>query len=537
MVLGRHPDCDVVIEVGAVSRYHAQVLLIDGEYFVEDLNSRNGTFVNERLIHSRQRLAENDRVRVCDVSFSFLRFPSAANRMTTDALDASSSAVLVDDDPTSKTSTVMTKLDVTSRSGSVQISSSPDVKLSALLEITGNLGKALSLDEVLPQVLKSLFKIFVQADRGFIVLRSEDGELVPRWTKFRREGDDETIRISRTVVNQVMESREAVLSADAATDERFEMSQSIADFRIRSMMCAPLVTSDGDVLGVLQIDTLDQKKRFQAADLEVLVSVAAQAAVAIDNARLHDRAVLQQAMQRELEVAHQVQQSFLPQVRPKPEGYQFYDFYRPANQIGGDYYDYVTLPDGRLAVVVADVVGHGVAAALLMAKLSAEMRYCLVTEPEPAKAVERLNAKLCADSIEDRFVTMVMAVLDPVRHEVTIVNAGHMAPLLTKGKGQAEELGGDVSGPPLGIVDDLVYDQFRGTLGPGQILVMFTDGIHEAVDAADELFGLDRVRRQVAQGAKSPEILGRRLIDDVNAFMGSNPPLDDMCLVCLGRTA
>src|SRR5690606_12281880 len=122
-------------------------------------------------------------------------------------------------------------------------------------------------------------------------------------------------------INQVMSTKEAILSADAANDERFDMSQSIADFRIRSMMCAPLIDSDGKSFGVLQIDTLDQRNRFEEDDLEVLVAIAAQAAVAIDNARLHDNALLQRSLERDLALAHQVQRGFLPETAPEMVGY------------------------------------------------------------------------------------------------------------------------------------------------------------------------------------------------------------------------
>ena len=423
VVLGRHPDCEVIIEIGAVSRHHAQVLRVDGEYYVEDLNSRNGTFVNERLIHTRHRLAQDDCLRVCDVSFAFQWSPNDPHWNPPPEDRSSAYTVIVDDESETKNSTIMSRLDLSASDGSVATESSSEVKLSALLEITQSLGKALSLDEVLPQVLNSLYKVFTQADRGFIVLKQEDGTLLPRWTKVWRGDQEETIRVSRTIVNQVMESREAVLSHDASSDERFEMSQSIADFRLRSVMCAPLINSDDSVLGVLQIDTFDQRHGFKLADLEVLASVASQAAIAIDNAQLHDQALQQRAHERELELANEVQKSFLPQSRPQVPGYQFCDFYRPAHQIGGDFYDYVLLPDGRVAVIVADVVGHGVAAALLMAKLSAESRFCLATEQVPSRVVSKLNAKLCADEIDDRFVTLILIVLNPICHEVIIVNA------------------------------------------------------------------------------------------------------------------
>lgn len=533
MVLGRHPDCDVIIEVGAVSRQHAQILLVEGEYHVEDLNSRNGTFVNDRMIQCRQRLSSNDRLRVCDVSFIFLSSPSDTRWAQRN--DTSASAILVDDESEAKSSTIMSRLDVSSPDSSAgRDASSSEIKLAALLEIIQSLGKALSLDEVLPQVLESLFKIFTQADRGFIVLRREDGILVPQWTQVRRD-DEDTIRISRTIVNQVMELREAILSADAASDERFEMSQSIADFRIRSVMCAPLINSDGDVLGVLQIDTLNQRHRFQPSDLEVLASVASQAAIAIDSARLHERAMQQQDLQRQLELAQQVQQRFLPQSRPEVAGYEFYDFYQPANQIGGDFYDYVQLPDGRIAVIVADVVGHGVPAALLMAKLTSESRFCLATEQDPAKVVSRLNTKLCEDNIDDRFVTLVLAVLHPTSHNLTVVNAGHMAPLLCRGNDRVEEIGSAEAGLPLGVVEEMEYRQVRFNLTSGQIVVLFTDGLTEAMDENGDLYGLARVRRHVSSGVSSPKDLVLSLVKDVQDFVKKCPANDDMCLVSFGR--
>ena len=533
-VLGRHPDCDVIIEAGAVSRHHAAVVSVEGEFFVEDLKSRNGTFVNDQVVHARQRLDAADRVQVCDVTFEFHWLPSDPQWSASTDSTSHTEAVLVDDERSAGSSTIMSRYDV-SQEGSVHASASASDKLNAILEVSRNLGLALSLDEVLPQLLDSLFKIFRQADRGFIVLRREDGTLEPRWTKIREEGASETIRVSRTIVNRAMESREALLSADAASDERFEMSQSIADFRIRSVMCAPLITSEGEILGVLQVDTLNQKNRFQPNDLEVMASLGSQAAIAIHNAQLHDRTVQQERIERELDVAQQVQKSFLPQSRPQFDGYRFFDYYQPANQIGGDYFDYVNLPDGRMAVIVADVVGHGVAAALLMAKLSSEVRFCLVIETEPRKVVERLNAKLCKDQIEDRFITLILAVIDPHDNEVTIVNAGHMAPLRRQAPSEVEEIDNGYAGIPLGIIDGFQYQQRNFDLQPGEIWTLYTDGVNEASNSDDEQYGLRRVRERVAGELDSPEAVVNELVADVKRFVGDHAQSDDMCLVSFGR--
>ena len=530
-VLGRHPDCDIVIDVGAVSRHHCKVNREGSEYYVEDLRSRNGTFVNDQLIENRRRLRHGDRIRVCDVVVTFLERPTDAIKSTLD--ESSSRAILVDDAETTS-STIMSKLDViTSRSGP-QFVVSPETKLNALIEITQSLGKALSLDEVLPQVLDSLFRIFLQADRGFVGLVDERGVLVPRWTKLRRESRDETIRISRTIARQVMETREAILSADAASDSRFEMSQSIADFRIRSMMCAPLLDSDGKAMGILQIDTLDQRQRFQDEDLELLVSAAAQASIAIVNASLHEEALARQTLERDLELAREVQRAFLPMRRPEIKHYEFYDYYRAANHIGGDYYDYVLLPDGRLAVIVADVVGHGVAAAMLMAKLSAEARFSLAGEPQPAQALTRLNRCICSLNLS-RFITCVIAVLDLNSHAVTVVNAGHMPPLHRRKDGRLLEPSRNEAGPPLGILESMDYHQVTFTLQPGESLTMYTDGINEAMDAQGKIFTIPRLRKLISEADGSPESIGQTVLEAVRHHMASEPQEDDMCFVSLQR--
>lgn len=532
IVLGRHPDCNIVIEVGAVSRHHAQIQHDAGKFFVEDLNSRNGTFLNDRAVQSRQVLQPGDQVRICDIAFTFQgdEEPTNAPHATLDSSSGSAFALRLEDGDAG--STIMSKLDVSSR-GAIKLAASPEAKLAALLELNRGLASALALDEVLPKALECLFRIFVQADRGFIVLRGANGELIPRWMKTRRENTGETIRISRTIVHEVMRAKEAVLSADAATDGRFELSQSIADFKIRSMMCAPLLNSEGEPLGVIQIDTLDQRKKFATEDLEILVAVAAQAGIAINNAQLYEQALRQRAVQRDLELAHEVQRGFLPSGRPRLPGYVFYDYYQPANNVGGDYYDYIELPDGRLAIIVADVVGHGVAAALLMAKLSAETRYCLASQPDLASALTELNKRFCGPR-SDRFVTIVMTLLDPQKHTITIVNGGHMCPMLRRVDGTVEEVAEEIASVPIGIMDEMVYEQATIQLSPGECVTLYTDGVNECMNEDDECYTIERMREDVQRFDGGMELYGQRLIDDVRQFMGRAAQYDDMCLVCYG---
>ena len=537
VVLGRHPACDIVLESASVSRQHARILNVDGNFYVEDLHSRNGTVLNGRLVVQRELLADNDQLGICDLLFTFhLGDLEVIAAQPSARRDSAADAVIVDDEPAPRSSSIMSKLLVSSGATGLRLEVNPEAKLKALLEIGQNLGRALGVAEVLPKLLDSLFTIFPQADRGFIVLRDPDtGRLVPKAIKHRRGDDAQTVRISRTIIGNVLSTKEAILSADAASDARFDMSESIVDFHIRSMVCAPLIASDGEALGVIQLDALDQRNRFRQDDLEMLVGMAYQAAFAVENAQLHEVAMHDQAMKRELAVAHEVQRGFLPSAAPRIPEYDFFEFYEPASQLGGDYYDYIELPGGRLAIVVADVSGKGVSASLLMAKLSAETRYCLASDPEPAQAIGRLNRAFCDSAWEDRFVTMVLAVLDPRKHEVTIVNAGHLPPLWRHGANSVEPVAQAETGLPLGVDREVDYGHNKVSLSPGDSLILYTDGITEAMNAASELYGSRRLLALLGSDADRVTQLGRRILDDVKRFVGARSQSDDMCLTCFGR--
>ena len=206
----------------------------------------------------------------------------------------------------------------------------------------------------------------------------------------------------------------------------------------------------------------------------------------------------------------------------------------PMHHVGGDYYDYIALPDGRTAVIVADVVGHGVAAAMMMAKVSGEAKFCLASDGDPATVMDRLNERICELSI-DRFVTVLLVVLDPLQHRVTILNAGHMPPIWRRVDGTVDEPGSEISGLALGVRGAQAYRPKTIELRPGELLAMYTDGINESLGVAGKQFGRERLRQHVRGVAGSPSALGEVIIQDVQDFLGTGPQTDDMCLVCLGR--
>ncbi|MEM6329610.1 MAG: SpoIIE family protein phosphatase [Planctomycetota bacterium] len=536
-VIGRSGDCHIAIDVAAVSRRHAVVHREGGRFFVEDLGSRNGTLVNGQKIASRTPLRDGDRILVCDQELSFHQDrPGGLVGPDAPTQEGSTLTRLVADGEETEPASVQATLDLGGGSSSWSLSAKPEVKLMALLEITSNLGSALSVQEILPKVLDSLFKIFVQADRGFVIMRPDpDGPLVTVEEKARKRAQEDKMRISRTIVEQAMTSQQAIRSADAASDERFGMAQSIAEFQIRSMVCAPMINADGESIGVIQVDTLNQRSRFTDEDLEVLAAVASQAAVAIDNAKMHEQVLSQRALQRDLELAKRMQRALLPSSPPTAPGYHFFDYYESARQVGGDYYDYIPLSGGRFGVVVGDVAGKGVSAAILMARLSSDVRFCLATETSLSAATMEINKLFCKQDWEDRFVTMILTVVDPSTNEMTMTNAGHMPPMLRDASGTVTELAEEIAGLPLGVYEDYEYESVARTIEPGDFLTIFTDGFSEAMNRDRELYGLERLSAAIGGSGLSVGEIGQHVLRDVRSFVDGFDQSDDMCLACFGR--
>ncbi len=529
--LGRHPDCEVLIDSGgSVSRFHAEIRRQEGTFFLKDCESRNGTFVNGQMIEGEEKLYDQDLIQICDLVFEFCDEKTTPRPQATTGFPIS----VVDDQAVDTEASIMSRLEISGTGSLVHVRATADTKLKAMMELTESLGKVLTVDAVLPPVLQSLFKVFLQADDGVIVLRDESGNWEPRFWQSRRE-TEERVRVSRSIMNHVMTQREGILSRDAADDSRFNMSESIASLRIRSFMCVPLVDTENVVIGALQVDAVDSKDTFSEEDLELLAAVASQAAIAIGRAQLHDKSVEVQRIESELELARRVQLQLLPKSNPIIAAYDFFSHYKAANKIGGDYYDFVRLPDARLAMLLADVSGHGVAAAMQMAKLSADAKFCLATIDDPAEVMAKLNQLLCDDDIDGRFVTMIMMILSPLDSELTILNAGHSNPLLKKSNGEVVELPNKHAGPLLGVVDGATYGVAKQVLGLNESLTIFTDGLFEAMKSDGSQYGEARLAKQLASASGTAEDLGQSIIQDIEEFLGDSSQTDDICMLTIRR--
>ncbi len=561
-VIGRHPTCHVVLDNAAVSRHHAQVLESHGLYFLEDLRSRNGTWLNGESLSSRAELRDGDEIRICDVVMTFQIDGTATpgawaqkdalggiGRTVVGAGDKPPELNPIDEshvyvlpepyqEPHFDTpSSVIKKLD--SRSGSSADFKSgvkPDVKLKAIVELTKAVSRELNVDAVLPKLMSTLFNVFPQAEQGFVLLKEDDSDVLRvKATKTRSQSAEDVIAVSMTVVRHVMTTGEAVLSSNVLDDLRFKGSTALAKMRVSSMLCVPLLDQDDRPFGIIQILTRSTTQVFTEDDLDLLVSLSSQAAMAIDNARLHHELLSKREMERDLDFATQVQLGFLPKSRPKVEGYAFADYYEAALHVGGDYFDYIPLGDGRLAITIGDVAGKGMPAALLMARLYSSARYQLLTAGSPGKAIGGLNQEIVSSGLGHRFVTFLVMVLEPVAGLVTVVNAGHLSPLLCRKDGSIEAVGRKTSGLPLGIVPEIEYEEATFPLGPGDTMIGFTDGVTEAMTDEKALYGRERLLNLIRKTRGSVETLIESIVDDVEKFTDGSDSRDDTCLVGVQR--
>jgi serine phosphatase RsbU (regulator of sigma subunit) len=302
-------------------------------------------------------------------------------------------------------------------------------------------------------------------------------------------------------------------------------------------MCVPLALGPREPIGIIWTHTESRRHEFTRDDLDLLACVANAATVSLENLRLHEDFMNQQAIAQDLRLAEQIQRAFLPHDPPRLPGYEFDAYYRAAARVGGDYYDFIELPDNRLAICLGDVVGKGMPAALMMVHLRNDVRYAAARHAEPAETVRAVHRALRETGLDFKFVTLLFMVLDRDRHTLTVVNAGHKPPLLRQANGRIAEIGAARAGLPLNLEQEEEYacQEERITLEPGSMLLAWTDGVNEAFNSAGEQFGDDRLREAFRHAASDPTAACDAVLSAVRNFTAGHPQSDDVALVCFGR--
>lgn len=532
-VIGRHPECQIQLDSNMVSRRHARVFRDLGKLFVEDLGSGNGTYVNGTRVAEPLQLRHGDRLKVGPVLLRFedetaVFLPRTPTPQSTFRLE-----IAADDQDSA---TIMGA--VPNKSGFGLLDVRPEAKLRGVIEIGRRLAATADFNALLPTLLDALFEIYPAADRGVVLLQSDEFErFVPAVQKHRRDSEEETVRLSRTVLNKVIEEKTGVLSADALNDRQFQMSESVSNLSIRSMMCAPLIGLDGEVIGVIHLDTQNPLVQFSKDDLDLLLAVAGQASLSYESARLLVSYFEKLRQDGEMEIARDVQRALLPDQFPNVPGYEFYAAYESAEAVGGDYYDIFKLPDGRVCISFGDVAGKGVPGALIMSRLASCVQNVMSYVSDVGEAFAAVNRHMCAKMAEGRFVTYVLAVIDPRTHELWLCNGGHMSPLIRRPDGSVEEFDEFAIGLPIGVLEDFAYTVVQRPLREGETIVITTDGVEDAMDVEGKLYTRDRAREFLSRAPASAHArdLTVGLLADVRRHAGGRPQNDDITIMAFGR--
>lgn len=529
-VLGRSPDCNIHLDSNMVSRRHAQVTREGRTFFLEDLGSGNGTYLNGKRIAGRTPLKADDRLKLGPI---LLRFETSTAAGTRRAEPEPTINVEISGE---QTATIVDSAQVTGGFGGLEVQ--PEAKLRAVIAITRSLAGTVDLQAIVPLILDTLFTIFPQADRGCILLKDmETGQMVPVAQKHRRADADETVKLSRTILNKALADRTGILSADASSDSRFEAAASISSLTIRSMMCVPLLTLEGEPMGIINLDTQDVLSRFTKDDLELLTAVAGQAALSYESARLLTSHMEKLKQDSEIAIAKNVQQALLPKSLPQVAGYDLFASYDSALAVGGDYYDAILLNNGKVCLSFGDVAGKGVPASLVMSRISSVVQSTMRYVDDVGEAVEAVNNHMCASAVEGRFVTYILAILDLHSHEMRLVIAGHMSPMVRKPDGTIEEFDEESVGIPIGVLEDYPFDVLSRTIEPGETVLFYTDGVSEAMNPKGDLYGDKRVREFLRKSHGTAAEIGKALLADVRAHANGRAQNDDITIMVFGRTA
>jgi phosphoserine phosphatase RsbU/P len=404
--------------------------------------------------------------------------------------------------------------------------------LLTLFEITRTMISSLDFDEVLNTVMDSVMQV-TRAQRGFLMIADEAGQLQVRVARNIDGGKlaDEA-SYSTTIVNQVVSTREPLLTNNAQYDDRYKAGQSIIMRGLRAILCAPMLAK-GRVIGVVYVDSSLKHGMFSESDLQLLKLVAGQAGVAIENARLYQVAVEKGRLDRELQMAREIQESLLPRKLPALHGYQVAARWRSAREVAGDFYDVFRLADGRMGLVIADVSDKGAPAALFMAATRSMIRSHAFAGLSPLETLGRTNDLTVEDAENGMFVTTYYSVYEAGGTSVH-VNAGHNPPLLYRcAERQVHVM--PRGGLAIGWFSNNPMQPVELQLAPGDVMVYYTDGLTEAENEQGDYFGEGRLIQAILDAAEygAQDILNY-IVDQVDAFCGNVPAFDDLTL-CVVR--
>jgi phosphoserine phosphatase RsbU/P len=542
ITLGRSARNDLCIPDPFASRVHAEVRREGEEYFLQDLGSANGTLYNGGAVEGTIPLTAGGRIQIGETEIVFddgTYHSSMGATMITDNSSTSlpeATIALASGDRT--TSGLLEAIEGARSKPEINVVER-HAKEGDLLALISKVGITLLSSSTLAQTLEQIVSLVfeaVPADRCLLMMRDEGSEeLKVAVARLRdRAGEVGEIRVSRNVMDEVVIRGKSVLTSDAQHDPRFA-SGTVVLQGVRSVLAVPLGVAE-QVFGIIYADSPIAEGRFTEDHLKVLTTLASVAAIRVENARLLEARLQQERLERELQLAMEIQQRFQPTAPPVVTGYEFQGISFPCYEIGGDYYDFIQRDDGRLVIALGDVSGKGTAAALLMSSLHAAIHAQTGSHDTLVETISAVNRYLADNIPPNRFVTLFYAELDPESGALSFLNAGHNPPLIVHAAGTVEQLAS--GGLPLGIKNDADYREGRTTLQMGDVLVIYSDGVTEAASPSGEEFGPTRLYEVVSRNVESSAAgIRDRIESALTKFSQGTQAADDITLVIVKRLA
>jgi sigma-B regulation protein RsbU (phosphoserine phosphatase) len=405
-----------------------------------------------------------------------------------------------------------------------------------ILDLVARINSTNDLQTLLSLIIEAACEIMKAEGGSSVILRDrKSGDLIISVPTGPASKEISGIHIpaGQGICGWVVEHGKPQVISDASKDPHFyKKVDKLTGFPTRDVICVPLRTPQGKIIGALEAVNRRGGRAFTQADVPLFSVFADQAAIALERSRLQKEALEKRLLEHELGLAYQVQKGFWPKRLPSYPGISVAAMNLPALHAGGDYYDFIQTNGDGCTVVIGDVSGKGISAALLMATLRAMLRAQLENRHSMEETISLVNNTLVKDSASNKFVTLFCGVLDVAKRDFTYVNAGHNPPMLydrTTGETKNLEAGG---GPVLGFMEDRKFEAAKEKLRPGQVLALFTDGVVEAQNSAEEFFGEERLRRTISDHAdENAQLLMDRIYQAVKDFVGESPQFDDLTLI------
>jgi len=406
--------------------------------------------------------------------------------------------------------------------------------LNALLDVAKALGAEMQLDNLLPVIISKTTEV-IDAERSSLFIYDEDTNEM--WSKVAEGMDSKEIRfpVGVGIAGDVAKTLKTVNIPDAYKDDRFNPAfDKETNYRTKSILCMPMLNNEGALVGVVQVLNKKDGSRFDDKDESLLEALSVQAGVAIQRARLLEAFVEKQRIQESLKLAADIQMGMLPKdfpAFPKRDDFDLFASIIPAKEVGGDFYDFFLIDDDHLCFVIGDVSGKGVPAALFMAVTKTHVAASTIPGTEPSDILIRANDELCKENDQGMFCTIFYGILNTKTGEVRYSNGGHNPPYLVHADGSNEQLEG-TEGIALGVMDGMDFGVNTLTLGKGEAIYLYTDGVNEAMDDDGNEYSYERLEEflKKSKGLSTTDIVNGSL-DDVKGFVKNAEQSDDITVL------